>query len=586
MLIELITEKNLRSLAGGRSYSRGEDYFESGHVGPVSEKNGVIFAKVHGSNTYEVRLKVVPAEKGKVCLDHTCTCPVGRDGDFCKHCVALGLVWLEKTAATLDETSAEPSRPGKNKTVTMQDIRKWLEGQDRNILLDMLMEQVQGDGHLREALLLKIARENARGIDMTAYRSGIRSAFHTGGFVDYYDMGDYAAGVDEEIAKIERLFKEGFADETVNLCEYALERATRSIGDVDDSDGHFCYIAERLQDLHLAACKKAKPEPVALAKRLFDFEIADGDLEIFSGAVDAYKSVLGKEGFTEYRRFAEAEWAKVPAKIKGDESNFGRRYAITRIMESLARADGDIDGLIAIKKRDLSSSHRFLDIARILKDAKRYDEALEWTEKGLHSFKERPDDDLRDFLAEEYHRRKRHDEAYALYRLQFVERPQLEYYRKFIGYAKKVKREEEARDEALSWLRQAIEKEKKAPTQHYWYGKPDHSRLVEIFLWEKDIEAAWKEAGKGGCRDELWLKLAQLRENEHPADAVGVYQRLVEPVIDRKKNDAYEEAVRMIAKIQELMEKQGEAKEFAAYLANVRLRHKPKRNLMKLLEKV
>lgn len=584
-LREIITAKNLRSLAGGRSYSRGEDYFESGCVGPVSEKNGVISAKVRGSHSYEVRFKVVPAEKGKLRLDHTCTCPVGRDGDFCKHCVALGLAWLEKTAASADEIPGESSRQRKKKTVTLNDIRKWLEDQERSVLLDMLMEQVQGDGRLREALQLKIARENARGIDVAAYRAGIRSAFHTGGFVDYYEMGDYAAGVDEEIAKIERLFREGFAEETVNLCEYALERASQAIGEVDDSDGNFCYVAEQLQELHLAACKQAKPEPSALAGRLFDFEIAGSDLDIFSGAADAYKSVLGKAGLAEYRRLAEAEWAKVPAKVKGDDvSGFGRRYAITRIMESLARADGDIDGLIAIKKRDLSSSHRFLDIARILKDVKRYDEALEWAEKGLLSFNERPDDGLRDFLAEEYHRRKRRDEAYGLYRIQFVERPQLQYYKKFIEYAKKVNREEEARAEALSRLRQEIDKEKKETKQQYWHRKPDHSRLVEIFLWEKDIEAAWKEAGEGGCRDELWLKLAQLREKEHPADAVEVYQRLVEPVIDRKKNDAYEEAVRMMGKIRELMVGIGKKTEFAAYLADLRLRHKPKRNLMKLLD--
>ncbi len=41
----------------------------------------------------------------------------------------------------------------------------------------------------------------------------------------------------------------------------------------------------------------------------------------------------------------------------------------------------------------------------------------------------------------------------------------------------------------------------------------------------------------------------------------------------------------MIGKVQELMNIQGKAKEFAAYLADIRLRHKPKRNLMKLLEK-
>lgn len=583
---EIITPQSLRTLAGGQAFGRGEKYLASGCVGPLTEKNGVISAKVRGSYLYEVRLTAVSGEQGMFRLDHRCTCPVGRDGDFCKHCVALGLAWIDMTATTASDEILSTKKASKGKVPTLKDIRKWLADQDHDVLLDLLMEQVQEDGRLRETLLLKIASENTLGIDIAAYRAGIRNVFHTGGFVDYYGMGDYAAGVDEEIAKIDRLFAAGFAEETVILCEYALDQASQAIGEVDDSDGNFSYIGERLQELHLAACREAKPAPVALAKRLFDFEISGSDLDIFSGAAETYKPVLGKKGLVEYRRLAEAEWAKVPAKIKGDDSgDFGRRYAITRIMESLAKADGDIDGLIAIKKRDLSSPRRFLDIARILKDAKRYDEALAWAEKGLLSFKERPDNDLRDFLAGEYHRRKRHDEAYGLYRIQFCEHPVLECYKKYIGYAKEVKREEIARGDALAWLRQEIEREKKAPKRPYWHEKPDHSRLVEIFLWEKDVETAWQEAQAGGCRDGLWRELARLREKYHPADAVGVYQRLVEPVIERKKNDAYEEAAGMIGKIQELMNVQGKTEEFKLYLADVRLRHKPKRNLMKLLEK-
>ena len=42
----------------------------------------------------------------------------------------------------------------------------------------------------------------------------------------------------------------------------------------------------------------------------------------------------------------------------------------------------------------------------------------------------------------------------------------------------------------------------------------------------------------------------------------------------------------MIGKISDLMGHLGEVDEFASYLTNLRIRHKPKRNLMKLLEKV
>ena len=55
-------------------------------------------------------------------------------------------------------------------------------------------------------------------------------------------------------------------------------------------------------------------------------------------------------------------------------------------MESLARVSGDIDELVAIKAKDLSSAYQFLRIAEILLGAGRKDEALTWAERGLTAF--------------------------------------------------------------------------------------------------------------------------------------------------------------------------------------------------------
>jgi uncharacterized Zn finger protein len=586
-LSEVITEKTLRSLAGGRSYSRGEDYFESGLVGPVSEKNGVISAKVHGSHTYDSRLKIEAEGKGRFRLNHACTCPVGRDGDFCKHAVALGLAWIEKNEAVGEKpssTSAASSK--KDTTVTQQDIKKWLSVQDHKVIFEILLEQVKSDGDLRENLTLKIAKEQARGIDLSSYRSVIRNAFHISGYMRYDDVYGYSEDISETVDSIEKLFKEGFFSEVIALCEYAIEQAGSSLDSIDDSDGYIGGEIERLQELHLNACNKAKPEPLDLARRLFRFELEYGGYDIFYHPIDAYAKLLGATGLAEYRRCAEEEWAKIPAKgSTGNESSWdSKRSRITGIMESLAKAAGDIDGLIDIKKRDLTNSWKYLDIAEIYLKVKRHDEALEWAEKGLELFRERPDNRLRDFIAEEYHRRIRHDDALKLYRVQFAEDSDLEHYKKLAGYGKKIKRYESIREEALSLLRKDIEKEKNSSKTGYWHRKPDHSRLVEIFLWEKDTEAAWNEARSGGCRDSLWLEMAKLREKDHPGDAVPVYQRLVEPIIAQMKNPAYEEATKMIRHIRELMHGMGQKAEFAAYFAQVRLRHKPKRNLMKLLD--
>lgn len=138
------------------------------------------------------------------------------------------------------------------------------------------------------------------------------------------------------------------------------------------------------------------------------------------------------------------------------------------------------------------------------------------------------------------------------------------------------------REDALAFVRRQIDNEK-SKTRGKWSPPVDHSRLVEIFLWEKNTDAAWNEAIRGGCSDHFWLKLAAVREKDHPADSVPVYQRMVEPIILRMKNDAYEEATRMVKHIGELMFGLGKQAEFTSYLADVKLRHKPKRNLMKLL---
>jgi hypothetical protein len=67
-------------------------------------------------------------------------------------------------------------------------------------------------------------------------------------------------------------------------------------------------------------------------------------------------------------------------------------------MESLARAEGDVDALVAVLARDRSSLHRFQEIAETLLAAGRTGEATEWAEHGLAAFDDRADPQLVDFL--------------------------------------------------------------------------------------------------------------------------------------------------------------------------------------------
>ena len=115
-------------------------------------------------------------------------------------------------------------------------------------------------------------------------------------------------------------------------------------------------------------------------------------------------------------------------------------------------------------------------------------------------------------------------------------------------------------------------------------GHPECSELVTVFLWENDTEAAWAQARAGGCSPRLWMRLAELRQDEHPNDAIPIYQEEVERAISAKDNRGYREAVDTMIRVRTLMQTAGQNGEFPAYLAQVRAAHKAKRNLMKLFD--
>ena len=187
------------------------------------------------------------------------------------------------------------------------------------------------------------------------------------------------------------LLKAGCAAEVIELSEHALGKVEQATMSMDDSDGYMGGILQRLQELHLEACHAAKPDPEALAERLFDWEMRT-QFDTFYGTASTYAKLLGERGLATYRRRAEAAWARVPQTRPGekDPEEYGRTYRIKHIMETLARQSGDVEALVAVKARDLSNAYTFLQIAEIYREARQADKALDWAERGIKAFPDRP----------------------------------------------------------------------------------------------------------------------------------------------------------------------------------------------------
>ncbi|MGH9834959.1 MAG: tetratricopeptide repeat protein [Blastocatellia bacterium] len=472
---------------------------------------------------------------------------------------------------------------------TIKDIEAYLTRQSKEALVALLIEQVKGDDRLYERLMMKAARKSSKKLNLDAFRRAIFNAVAPDDYVHYREMWDYTSGIEDTIHSIKELLKEGFTNEVIELAEYALEEVEEAMNSVDDSAGQMGGILHQLQELHHDACKRAKPDPEELAERLFKWEI-ESDWETFLGAAETYADALGKKGLAKYRELAEAEWARVPALGAGDKEDYsGKRFRITSLMQSLARQSGDVEALVAVMSRNLSLAYHYLQIAEVYRKAGKDDQALEWAERGVKAFPEQTDSRLRDFLAEEYHRRKRHDEAMQLIWAEFVESQHdyLSAYQKLKRHADRFKKWPQWRERALDLLRERLEQARKnAPKLRWQWGQTDNSELAQIFLWEGDAEAAWQEALEGGCSEDLWVQLAALREKGHPEEALEIYQRQIEPLVNQKNNQAYEQAAKYVGKVRELMKRLRREAEFNAYLESIRKAHKPKRNFMALLDKM
>ena len=86
------TRADVRVLAGERTFERGLGYL--GSVTELATSGARVTASVSGTEDYRVVLTMIDADG----VRGECDCPQGKEGFFCKHCVAVALTVLDDPA--------------------------------------------------------------------------------------------------------------------------------------------------------------------------------------------------------------------------------------------------------------------------------------------------------------------------------------------------------------------------------------------------------------------------------------------------------------------------------------------------------
>jgi len=568
------TVGDLLARAGAGSFERGQQYVDQ--VTDLHRSPQGVRATVAGGYPYDVLL-TFDRELG---VDGQCNCPYGEEGNFCKHCVAVGL-------ALLDAESEPDADPLAGPALDPDPIRRYLATLSQAELADRLRTQAAVDPALLRRLTLEAADAESKRPRAITLRFALSSTLTVREPLDAPESYAYAGAARELCHELAGLLAVGRAADVVPLARRGVELLTSARSRLDDPSGVVSDVLEEFIALHARACALAPPDSGRLASWL----IARA-LERPESTVDiaAYAPGLGVKGIAAYRRQLAARAAGAGAGGRAGAATAagpapqpdGRRDVLTRLRADLAEYEGDVDQLEAILSESDPNHDDHLRIAHALLSAGRPAEALDRAERGLATAPWPVSGQLADFVVAELMRAGRTEDALTLRRRRFATHPSAVTYQDLRRTATLVGPERWTfdREWALALLRSAAARGdgSQAPAD-------PGSVLVRLLLAEADDEAAWRAYQTYGADEATELTLAQRRAPNHPTDAIPILRAQIEGLVTADRPRLYPRAAKLAGQLRDCFRDAGDGDGWDAYLAELVARHRRRLSFIGALDK-
>jgi uncharacterized Zn finger protein len=538
-----LSETQLRTLAGSQSYARGLAYFQRGAVSNLNFDRGVLRAIVSGSRQYNVEVSIKASQ-----IEYDCTCPYAEEENFCKHCVAAVLALRNQQQA---KSSSKP--------LAFADVQKILSSQTKAELLELISQLAHSSPTVNEAIVRHVSQRANPAASIAQAKAAFLSAYETHGYVSYYQASGRANQVLAVIDTFAEILNNGHPDSARELCEFALKTMCEELPEMDDSDGQLTDISYSLQELHLEAAKQSRPNPTDLAKFLFEFQ-SENQLSDAHDHLRVYGTLLGNVGLAEYGKCID----KARDDMDADQHQ--------RLEVAYLEATGDIDAVVALKSRRITTRYQCYEFVNYLTEIRRPKQALAAALSGMQKFPAQfQDNRLETLTVKLYLQMKQPQAAIDLAWKLFQSQPSVNTYEVLGGAEKFAALMPDWHQRALAILLQDPKR----------YGQD----ILRIHQNRGEIEAAWEHATRHGCQEYTWIQLAHARAKTHPAEAGYTLLRIVGEEVGRTSNGKYEEAVALLKNAGEYLRQAGNGNEFEQSVDALRARFKAKRNFVALLDK-
>lgn len=603
--IRALSDASLRQAGSAAIFQRGQAYAASGAVKVVEEDpmpEPALHAQVTGTQTYTTEVWM---EDDAVA--GSCDCPNAEDGWFCKHQIAVALVWRERLAGHAMPGDASVRRPvpgsfkrARTEAEKRQALHDFLHSQEVAVLADRLLAFADRDHDI--ACELQQWRKTSELNDDPAELKTLISEMLASGrsFIAWDESASYV-GRAEAVLPLLQQARTRDAGAAAALCLHALRRVWEVQQQADDSNGEIGDLCHAIAAEWVLALQAAGPQKAGFGDTYLQVQF-DDPFGCFDTA--AAEAAIGEPAMARYRSAIAARWRQAKDAVLALKAEHAAKAAsrkgralvyetpserdpslwtLERLHLAQLEATGQVDEALAVLREDLSDARGHGQVVSYLEGHGRFREAFAQAEQGNKAF---PDDwRLQDALLRCHERDGRTAEALAMRRQQFERSPSVERYQLVLKAGLAAGQDVGALRPLLIDFLAGLELEAmhrppysarpgsaSVPT-----GKRDVSLRAEVLC----AEARWDEAcalvqPPAVCRDGVLSQIARHLAPEQGAQALSLLLRLFDSAMLRASSP-YREELAMVKDIGSRMEPARRT----AWLAQLRTEFKPKRNFVR-----
>jgi hypothetical protein len=608
MTAQLLSDAALIQASSPKIFERGKTYASSGAVSIVGEAGDpkpAIHAEVAGTEIYKTTVWIEDGDPAG-----SCDCLSAADGWFCKHQVAVALVWRHRllgTEPTVEEEVRKKVQASAKRAQTVKQrreaLQEFLRRQPAAALAEKLIDLADTYREIELELQQWHRLSDAEPEDLKPLVSEILAVGRR--FLPLREVYTYVRRAAAVLPVLQGA-RERNAKSAVALSLHALRRSWAAMMQADDSNGEIGDLCRAIAAEWVAALQGAGALPAAFGDTYLRVQLEDP-----FGCFDqrAVEDAMGPAALNRYHSALAVQWrlakdailarraeraAKFAARKRGAVDWLQRDDSETRLgtLEDLHLVQlerrGDIDGALEVLREDLSEPHRFSAVTSFLERHNRLREAFAIAEQACKAF---PDDwRLQEDLLRCYQRDGWTAEAYALRRRQFESAPSVERFHQTLNAGIAAKEDGAALREQLLQEIEAREIEemqqyRPSPLSIHRGVSPARARDVSLRAQILCSERQWIQAcllvqPPAVCNPNVLREIALHLDNARCEESIALLLRVLGQAM-RNASTPYQNELGLVSEIAERLDPARRS----AWLGQLRIEFKAKRNFIRDLPK-